>query len=168
MRARGFTLVELMMVVALFGVMAALGAYAIAGTTRAQETAALSRSIQFALLQARADAVGDGYQRRLNCSARSCTEEMATSPGMGTPAGWKSAGSTIVAGRQGQVWAVDAATEIAQTNPAGPIAQSAFAVFYPDGTAAPSTVYVCDQGCVRHYKVYVFSATGMAHLVDRW
>jgi prepilin-type N-terminal cleavage/methylation domain-containing protein len=166
--SRGFTLVELMVVVAMFCGFAALGASAIAGSSRNQETAGLARAIHMGMLSARSTAVADGFQRRWTCISTGCFRERAATSGMGAAAAWVNDGENVSAGRQGQVWAVDNATDLTPKSLGGPLAGSASVTFFPDGTASASTVFVNDVNNAHRYKVYVFSATGMARMVDQW
>lgn len=167
--ARGFTLVELMVVVAIIGILAATGAYSIGNDVRAQETSSLARGLEFQMLRARASSVGDGFQRRIACSSSTCSLQTATTSGMGAPAGWNPSGDTIYGGSGGQVWAVDTATDVTAKSPgAGPLGGTATITFFPDGSATPATAFITDAKQGRHFKVYVYAATGMPRLVDSW
>jgi prepilin-type N-terminal cleavage/methylation domain-containing protein len=185
-RQRGFTLMELMVVVAIVTTFASMGAFAIAGGARAQGAASLARAIHFAMIRARNEAIADGFQRRLNCTATDCVVQTATVAGMAAQSDWSASGSDASGGPQARVWSIDTQTDLAPTSPgAGPLGSgsgggttSAMAVlggpsaptviFYPDGTASSATVFVTDVNQDHHYKVYVFAATGMARMVDSW
>ena len=168
-RANGFTLIEMMAVVAIFGFAASAAAVSMADTGRGQSSASLARGIQYALLEARPSAISDGHQRRLTCTASSCTLQIAPSSGMGTVTTWNAAGDRIYVGKRAYVWAIRSSTDVGTTNPgAGPISSTSNVIAYPDGTASASTVYVCDTNSQAKYKVYVYSATGMARLVGGW
>jgi prepilin-type N-terminal cleavage/methylation domain-containing protein len=167
-RSSGFTLVEMLVVVALLFGLSAASAFGIAGTTRSQEAAALARSIQFALLQARGEAIADGTQRRLSCTATGCNVQLASAPGMAPPSAWSDGGTVVAAGRASQVWAVDAQTDLAPAQPAGPLTGTKTVTLFPDGSASAATVFVCDASCDKRYKVFLFSATGMPRLSDQW
>ena len=65
----GLTLVELMVVVALFSSLASMGAFAVSGTTRGQEVVGMARRLHFGMMAARAEAASDGFQRRWSCTA---------------------------------------------------------------------------------------------------
>ncbi len=157
-----------MIVVALLCGISAAGAYGIAGSTRSQEAAALARGIEFAAMEARGEAVSDGTQRRLSCTATGCALLVASAPGMAAPPAWTSEGTVIAAGRASQVWAVDGNTDLAPTQPPGPLSGARAITFFPDGSSTAATVFVCDASCAKKYKVYVFSATGMSRLSDQW
>ena len=167
--AAGFTLVELMVVVALVGVLGSLGIASLSGRRRVEETRSLARNVQYAMLRARGGAVGDGFQRQVSCTASTCTLLVATTTGMGPAGGWQKGGSITTGGNEGLVWAIDAATDVHATDPgAGPLAGTRTITFYPDGTSTPATVFVTDLNGVLKYKVFVYAATGMPRLVDSW
>ena len=67
-RANGFTLPELMAVVAIVGVMGAVAMATLNGASSGQNAAALARSLQFAMMNARSSALSDGAQHRLSCT----------------------------------------------------------------------------------------------------
>jgi Tfp pilus assembly protein FimT len=159
-----------MVVVVIFATTAALAAVQLQGDGHRQRAVNLARSIQFALLEARTGAVSDGYQRRLTCTASGCTAQIASTPGTAAPATWNSAGDTIQASATAQVWAITATTDVTTQAPAGPLAATTSITFSPDGSASPATVYVRDKGGPNtgKYKVYVYSATGMARMVEGW
>lgn len=157
-----------MVVVALIASITGMGVWSLSGSMRTQETAQLARGILFAMMRARTDAVADGFQRRLSCTATVCTLESATTAGMAVPANWRGAGYFVGGGTQARVWAVDNATDVGATSPAGPLAGTKTITFFPDGTATAGTVFVNDVRAAQRYKVFVYGATGLARLVDSW
>ena len=103
---KGFSLVEVMVVVTLFAITSAFGAWSLAGSTRSHSTSALARGIHFMMQDARSSSISDGFQRRLRCQAAGCKLEIATSRGMRTPPGWTAAGHELTVGRAALLWAV--------------------------------------------------------------
>ena len=90
-RAGGFTLPELMAVVAIVGVMGAIAMATMSRAGDAQNSGALARSLQFAMMNARSNTLSDGFQRRLSCNLQSngvggfCLVEKACQAGTTLP-----------------------------------------------------------------------------------
>jgi prepilin-type N-terminal cleavage/methylation domain-containing protein len=183
-RARGFTLPELMAVVAIVGVMGAVAMATLNGATSSNNSAALARSLHFAMMNARSAALSDGYQRRLNCTLAAsafnsfCTVDKLCLPGMSpnttscttvwTPQ------SRINCGSHATIWNVTNATEPGTGTQGGAqVVGSKTVLFYPDGSSDTTgkTIYVGDTkatNAANQFKIYVYSATGMARLVNQW
>jgi prepilin-type N-terminal cleavage/methylation domain-containing protein len=161
-RRSGFTLAELMAVVAIVGVMAAVAMATMSRAGDAQNSASLARSLQFAMMTARNTTLADGTQRRLACSlstvqlSRYCTIDRATNsatnlpaPGMILPATltWTTE-SRLNAGTHATLWNVTLTEDHAQNNAgASQVTGMKYMYFRPDGTvcdtyattAAPTT-----------------------------
>ena len=168
-RQRGFTLIELMIVVALLATVAGMGVWTLSGSIRNQQVSEFARGIEFAMIRARSETIADNFQRRMSCTATDCQIQIASTTGMGTPAQWNNGDWKASGGTQSQVWAIDAATDIGTTNPGGgPLGVAKTVTFFPDGTATPATIFVQDVRGIQKYKVFVYRATGMARIVDAW
>jgi prepilin-type N-terminal cleavage/methylation domain-containing protein len=181
-RAAAFTLVELMVVVAMVAVLGTVGVFAMKGYGNAQGSAGFARALQFALMNARSEAIGDNYQRRLNCNnsagpTTQCKYERASTPGTGAQSTWTDAGNLIDSGVHAQIWNINATLD--RTTDLHGATQAALTanqlIFYPDGKATQATVYINDKTSAtvatntgNRYKIYVYSGTGMARLVNNW
>ncbi len=170
--SRGFTLVELMVVVVIIGVMASIGIFAMAPLTNAQNAAAVARSLQFEMSRSRLEAVSDNKQRQLSCTNSVCSYYVGSTTGMGA-VGFAKAGDVISSGKHAQIWSVSASTDSANNfNPAfsSMVSTPGTITFYPDGSATAATVYIADTAATagHKYKVYVYAGTGLARLVDHW
>src|SRR5262245_12647206 len=108
----GMTLIELMIVVAIVGVMSFAAIFALAPSNNAKSSAALARSLQFVLQRARTDAVNDNRQRRILCdtAVKKCTYLIANAQGMGAPA-FNDKLDVIEWGRHAVVWNINDATD---------------------------------------------------------
>jgi prepilin-type N-terminal cleavage/methylation domain-containing protein len=186
-RARGFTLPELLTVVAITGVLAAIAMFSLSGSGNDQDAAALARSIQFAMLRARNAALSDGSARQLRCgpsvssstltvSFPGCSFWVATNKGA-APAGWTEESYNVQASSHALIWNITAnSTDSAASAGATPMTSNASITFYPsgtvttlgNGTATGATVFVCDKTTSHRYKVFAFRGTGLSKLVNTW
>jgi Tfp pilus assembly protein FimT len=166
-----------MAVVAIVGVLAAIGGLAIGRSNRAVKSSALARSLHLALLEARSEAVSDGFQRRFLCaSSTSCAIYIATTRGMGTATWSATAISKVSGNNDAVVWAYDPQTDNTSVTPApGPLAGTAEIIFFPDGSASGTagavtgaTLFVSNSTGKSPYKIFVYPATGLSRLVDSW
>jgi type II secretion system protein H len=172
MRERGMTLVELMIVVAIVGVMSAVAMFAMGPANNAKQAASLARSLQFAMQRARVDAVSDNKQRRIRwdpTTPQKCIYQVATTTGMSSTVAFQTAYNDIPIPKAAQVFNITNATDLVD-NSGSKITAAAFITFYPNGTASPGTFYVSDTNATKgsKYKNFVYAGTGMARMVDRW
>src|SRR6185312_10302222 len=114
-RARGFTLPELMAVVAIIGVMGAIAMATLSRSGDAENAGAYARSIEFAMMNARSQSISDGFVRRLKCNLvttrGSCAVEKASVSGTNlTNANWPPTAGTqeqiIWSGSHATLWNV--------------------------------------------------------------
>jgi prepilin-type N-terminal cleavage/methylation domain-containing protein len=186
-RARGFTLPELLTVVAITGVLAAIAMVSLSGSGNEQNAAALARSIQFAMLRARASALSDGSARQLQCGPKTSSQTMtatfagcsfwvATTKGA-SPTAWTEESYNVQASSHALIWNITSTqTDSAASAGAVPMTSNVNIIFYPsgvvstnsNGTPTGATVFVCDKTGNHRYKVYAFKGTGLSKLVSTW
>ena len=194
--AGGFTLTELMAVIAIIGVMGAIAMATMSRSGDAESSAALARSLQFAMMNARNATLSDSFMRRLKCTMQtqggSCVVERAGLAGMTVNASdWPPTGGTtesrIDAGNHATLWNITLTNDYNATHAGAQANGVKYMYFKPDGTvcdnyATPSapttacnssgfTFYVSDQkGTVtaNQYKIYVYPVTGMPRMVNSW
>ena len=192
-RARGFTLPELMAVVTIVGVMGAIAMATMSRSGDAENSAAYARSLEFAMMNARAGAISDGFQRRLNCTLSStlgkCVVERATLAGMyPLTTAWSSSTPVveqiISGGTRATLWNVTTTLDTTTSNAGGSqVTGTKYIYFRPDASicdqmyptactlANGMTVYISDTknlGKSNEYKLWVYGNTGMPRLVNEW
>lgn len=193
--AGGFTLPELLAVVAIVGVMSAVAMFALGPSGAAQNAAALARSLHVAMMTARSSTLADGIQRQIACTPAttalkgSCTVSRYSSPGMAPAAGgtWIRE-QRIDASSHATLWNVTKTLDVTTSNAGGTQATSFTPIYFrPDGTICDAlatsttpnpctyttgmTFYVSDTNGTstsNQYKIYVYPFTGMPRMVNRW
>jgi prepilin-type N-terminal cleavage/methylation domain-containing protein len=184
MRRKGFTLPELMATIAIVGVLGAVAMATLNGASSGNNSAALARSLQFALMNARSAALSDGTQRRLNCTLSStsastfCNVEKLCLPGMNpTTTSCTTVWTTqarIAGSSHATIWNITSSTDYNSSNAGGSqVTGNKLIMFYPDGTSDSTgkTIYVADTKATNksnQFKIFVYPATGMARLVNIW
>jgi prepilin-type N-terminal cleavage/methylation domain-containing protein len=191
----GFTLPELMAVIAIVGVMAAIAMAALGRSGDAENAAALARSLQTAMMTARSATLSDGIQRRIACTPAtalvktSCTVSKYSLPGMAplTTGTWI-AEQRLDASSHATVWSVTKTLDVTTSNAGGTQATSFTSLYFrPDGTICDAlsssttpnpctystgmTFYISDTvgtNTSNQYKIYVYPTTGMPRMVNRW
>jgi Tfp pilus assembly protein FimT len=169
------TLVELMIVVAIVGVMSTTAIFAFARTNNRESAAALARSIHLAAQRARGEAVSDNRQRAITCDTSACSYKIANATGMAavdfTDASKYALDGTIAYGKHATVHNMTATTDVAANNAGGAMSSAQTVVFYPDGSADKATFYVADTNASKtsnFFKIYVYQGTGLARVVSNW
>jgi Tfp pilus assembly protein FimT len=187
---------ELLTVVAITGVLAAVAMFSLTGAGEGQDTASLARGLQFMMLRARNEAMSDGSARRLVCSPAStaglsnsggCTYQIGNIKG-NSPTAWNDDGNNLPVNSHAWIWNItsSAGTYLTSYNGFGDTAAHAGATqfsstvnitFFPNGAVSTGTspvnptgvtVYICDRVQKHKYKVFAYPGTGLSKLVDTW
>ena len=144
-RAGGFTLPELMAVVAIVGVMGAIAMATMSRSGDAQNSGALARSLQFAMMNARANTISDGFQRRLNCNLAStgvggyCLVEKATTRARQHRAPRWTQEMRINSGSHATIWNLTLTNDDTVNNASTQASGSKYIYFRYDGGACAAT-----------------------------
>lgn len=181
-----------MAVVAIIGVMGAIAMATLSRSGDAENAGAYARSIEFAMMNARSQAIADGFVRRLKCNLVTtggwCAVEKATISGTNlTSANWPAAtdkpAQIIWSGSHATLWNVTNTLDSNASNQGTQATTTKYMYFKPDATisdtmppAAPTyttgmTFYVSDvkgTNVSNQYKIYVYGLTGMPRLVNNW
>jgi MSHA pilin protein MshC len=175
---RGFTLVELMVVLAIIGVLAAVGMNRMARRGRATASAGLAREIYAMTNQARLSALASRKQAwlRLQATNPQVTLRMAMVAGNG-PLGagsWGPVEANVDGFKDCRVTGVDPGAMLNSMAPGATRAGAVDLIFYPNGTAqitgsgtTGATIYVADLTMGYPQRVLVYGRTGFAKVVDR-
>jgi prepilin-type N-terminal cleavage/methylation domain-containing protein len=170
----GFTLTELMVVVAIIALVSGIAYFGFARPSAASQTTSMSRDLYFALNRARLQATTGGSQVRVwlcrtadsTCAtAGTWFMQIAQSTGMQTPSGWNAVGESGLITRR------DAWVSEIKDNGGATLGASvnASVTFMPDGSTATGSnegrlITVTDMSGSTSMSIRIFSATGLVRL----
>jgi prepilin-type N-terminal cleavage/methylation domain-containing protein len=181
MRARGFTLIELMIVVVIVGLVGAMAAMT-TRSTRGEQAPAFARSLLSMTHEARHQALALGLPTRLRLQPATPRMQLVFERQDPTNnANWIADG-TATAPNQVELCTVSAAAVLGTVSPVCPLAAATMVCFAPNGQtsvtanatcpgAAPSgaTIFLhTTDAQPKQLKIVIFGLTGLPRLMDTW
>jgi prepilin-type N-terminal cleavage/methylation domain-containing protein len=182
-RSAGFTLVELMVVVALVGVVAALATRLYSRGVRGEAAPAFARSLLAAVQETRHAALSLGRPMRLRLEPATTGAQVIIDQWDPSSSTWVAQnGMTVPSGVD--LCRPDAAVQLGTVTPTCPLTAGMNNLLCVSasgrvnvGTSCPSgsistftgaTLYFADSNRDKKYRVVVWGLTGMAKLMDTW
>ena len=167
---RGFTLIELMVVIAIIGILVVTAIVSIQPEKHARSTSGYTEEISATLENMRVRAVAKRRWQRLEVNGDTVLQLEATTEGMDTPTDWYIV-QTLTAPNGVRVHAVSDRTHIA-VNDSVPVAGDGlgtlFVDFAPDGAGTARTIFIGDSAGERRLRIAVYRATGAAYIYEDW
>ena len=180
-RAAGFTLVELMTVVAIIGIVAALAARFYSKGARGETAPAFARGVLSSVNDARHMALVLG--RPTSITLDGANKRIVTSAYDTTTSTWK-AQSALALPSTLQLCTPASSVQFGTVTPSCPFSTTSVICFSPNGrvnmpasgtcaTTSPSTdtgatIYVATKAADKKFRILVWGLTGMAKVIDTW
>ncbi len=162
----GFTLTELMIVVALLGILTAIAVAASSGGK--DRSRGFADQMAGELETARLRALASRRWHRITFTPTGATLDQSTTTGMALPTAYQTVG-LITAPAAVRIVAMANTTLLAPTTePAAGSGLAGEIVFAPDGTSVARTLWVSDRQDYAPYRIALFGATGHARVYEGW
>jgi prepilin-type N-terminal cleavage/methylation domain-containing protein len=184
--ARGFTLVELMVVVTIVALVGALAARMYSRGVSGEAAPAFARSLLSTMLEARHSALALGRATRVTLTPSAPAMRVVTDAWDPASASWQTQ-MTLMVPSSLQLCAPDASIQLGPVSPSCPLnaTQANIVCFAANGrvnlttaavgcaTASPSsgtgaTLYVRSANGDKKYRMLIWGLTGMVKLIDQW
>jgi prepilin-type N-terminal cleavage/methylation domain-containing protein len=185
-RRRGFTLVELMVVVTIVGLVAALAARMYSRGVTGETAPAFARSLMSTLLEARHSALALGRATRVTLTPSSPAMRVVSEAWDPTSGRWL-VQTTLSVPTSLQLCTPDASVQLGAVTPVCPLpaTQTTQVCFAANGrvnlaaasvgcpTTSPSsgtgsTLYVRSSRGDKKYRLVIWGLTGMVKMIDQW
>jgi len=170
---RGFTLVEVAVVISMIGVLAAVAALFLNPRTTAETSRGYAQEVAALCETMRQRAVASRNWQRLEVQAGQVIHWQANEPGMAQPNDTDGYGQVglVAVPPQVVIASVSFRTHVTLNDsvPAPGTNIPAFIYFRPDGSALePATIFVSDSRSEQRARVAIYPATGSAYAYQEW